>query len=80
MIVLMSFSNSCISQNTLKQETVGEPKIFIETVCSFVVKKYKSEDSKKAVSILIGCNLKDLTNSSSYYNKHTKFAKSGALN
>lgn len=30
MIVLMSFSNSCISQNTLKQETVGEPKIFIE--------------------------------------------------
>ena len=64
-----SYDSSLLSKIHTGNANPSKPKIFIETVCSFVVKKYKSEDSRKAVSILIGCNLKDLTNSSSYYNK-----------
>ena len=37
------------------------------------LKKYKLEDDKKAVAILIGCNLKDLKDNSSYYNKLFKW-------
>ena len=64
-----SYDSSLLSKIHTGNANPSKPKIFIETVCSFVVKKYKSEDSRKSVSILIGCNLKDLTNSSSYYNK-----------
>ena len=64
-----SYDSSLLSKIHTGNANPSKPKIFIETVCSFVVKKYKSEDSKKAVSILIGCNLKDLNDSSSYYNK-----------
>ena len=64
-----SYDSSLLSKIHTGNANPSKPKIFIETVCSFVVKKYKSEDSKKAVSILIGCNLKDLNDNSSYYNK-----------
>ena len=74
-----SYDSSLLSKIHTGNANPSKPKIFIETVCSFVVKKYKSEDSKKAVSILIGCNLKDLTNSSSYYNKLELLVKSFKL-
>ena len=64
-----SYDSSLLSKIHTGNTNPSKPKIFIETVCSFVVKKYKSEDSRKSVSILIGCNLKDLNDSSSYYNK-----------
>ena len=64
-----SYDSSLLSKIRTGNKTPSKPKIFIEAVCNFVVKKYKSEDNKKAVAILIGCNLKDLNDSSSYYNK-----------
>lgn len=64
-----SYDSSLLSKIRTGNKTPSKPKIFIEAVCNFVVRKYKSEDSKKAVAILIGCNLKDLNDSSSYYNK-----------
>ena len=64
-----SYDSSLLSKIHTGNANPSKPKIFIETVCSFVVKKYKSEDSKKAVAILIGCDLKDLNDSSIYYNK-----------
>ena len=64
-----SYASSLLSKIHTGNANPSKPKIFIETVCSFVVKKYKSEDSKKAVSILIVCDLKDLNDSSIYYNK-----------
>ena len=73
-----SYDSSLLSKIHTGNANPSKPKIFIETVCSFVVKKYKSEDSKKAVSILIGCNLKDLTNSSSYYNKLLNWFSTGS--
>ena len=63
-----SYDASLLSKIRTGNKTPSKPKIFIEAVCNFVVKKYKSENSKKAVAILIGCNLKDLNDSSSYYN------------
>ena len=68
-----SYDSSLLSKIRTGNTNPSKPKIFIETVCSFVVKKYKSEDNKKAVAILIGCNLKDLKDSSSYYNKLFKW-------
>lgn len=44
----------------------SKPKEFIEVVCNFIVKKYKSEDDKKAVALLIDSSLDDLKDSSSY--------------
>ena len=64
-----SYDSSLLSKIHTGNANPSKPKIFIETVCSFVVKKYKSEDSKKAVAILIDCDLKDLNDNSSYYNK-----------
>ena len=70
-------SSSCDSSLLSKIRTgstnPSKPKIFIENVCNFVVKKYKSEDYKKAVAILIGCSLRDLKDNSSYYNKLFKW-------
>ena len=64
-----SYDSSLLSKIRTGAKTPSKPKIFIETVCNFVVKKYKSNDSKKAVAILIGCNLEDLNDDSSYYDK-----------
>ena len=64
-----SYDSSLLSKIRTGTKTPSKPKIFIETVCNFVVKKYKSNDSKKAVAILIGCNLEDLNDDSSYYDK-----------
>ena len=68
-----SYDASLLSKIRTGNKTPSKPKIFIENVCGFVVKKYKLEDDKKAVAILIGCNLKDLKDNSSYYNKLFKW-------
>ena len=68
-----SYDASLLSKIRTGNKTPSKPKIFIENVCSFVVKKYESEDDKKAVAILIGCNLKDLKDNSNYYNKLFKW-------
>ena len=68
-----SYDASLLSKIRTGNKTPSKPKIFIENVCGFVVKKYKLEDDKKAVAILIGCNLKDLKDNSNYYNKLFKW-------
>lgn len=68
-----SYDASLLSKIRTGNKTPSKPKIFIENVCSFIVKKYESEDDKKAVAILIGCNLKDLKDNSNYYNKLFKW-------
>ncbi len=64
-----SYDASLLSKIRTGNKTPSKPKIFIENVCNFVVRKYKSEDDKKAVAILIGCHPKDLKDNSNYYNK-----------
>ena len=64
-----SYDSSLLSKIHTGNANPSKPKIFIENVCNFIIKKYKSEDDKKAVAILIGCDLKDLKDNSNYYNK-----------
>ena len=64
-----SYDSSLLSKIRTGNTNPSKPKIFIENVCNFIIKKYKSEDDKKAVAILIGCDLKDLKDNSNYYNK-----------
>ena len=64
-----SYDSSLLSKIRTGNTNPSKPKIFIETVCSFVVKKYKSEDNKKAVALLIDSPLKELKDGSIYYNK-----------
>ena len=64
-----NYDSSLLSKIRNRTRNPSNPKEFVEIVCNFTVKKYMTENSKKAVAILIGCNLKDLKDSSSYYNK-----------
>ena len=68
-----SYDASLLSKIRTGNKTPSKPKTFIENVCSFVVKKYESEDDKKAVAILIGSNLKELKDNSNYYNRLFKW-------
>lgn len=63
----ISYDASFISKIRNGSRTPSKPKDFIEGVCNYIVTKYKDEDNKKAISILINCTLKDLKENSSYY-------------
>ena len=67
------YDASLLSKIRTGNKTPSKPKTFIENVCSFVVNKYKSENDKKAVAILIGSNSKDLKDNSNYYNRLFKW-------
>ena len=67
------YDASLLSKIRTGNKTPSKPKTFIENVCSFVVNKYKSENDKKSVAILIGCNSKDLKDNSNYYNRLFKW-------
>ena len=64
-----SYDPSLLSKIRTGNRNPSKPKDFIESVSNFIVKKYKTEDDKKAVALLIDCPLQDLKDSSSYYNK-----------
>ncbi len=64
-----NYDSSLLSKIRNRTRNPSNPKEFVEIVCNFIVKKYMTEINKKAVAILISCNLKDLKDSSSYYNK-----------
>ena len=67
------YDASLLSKIRTGNKTPSKPKTFIENVCSFVVNRYKSENDKKSVAILIGCNSKDLKDNSNYYNRLFKW-------
>lgn len=64
-----TYDSSLLSKIRTGNRNPAKPKEFIETVCNFIVKKYKTEDDKKAVALLIGSTLEELKDSSNYYNK-----------
>ena len=67
------YDASLLSKIRTGNKTPSKPKTFIENVCSFVVNRYKSENDKKSVAILIGSNSKDLKDNSNYYNRLFKW-------
>ena len=57
----ISYDASFVSKIRSGSRTPSKPKNFIDGVCNYVVTKYKSDDDKKAVSMLINCKLDDFT-------------------
>ena len=64
-----NYDSSLLSKIRNGTRNPSNPKEFVEKVCNFIVKKYITEDNKKAVALLIDSSLEDLKNTSSYFNK-----------
>lgn len=65
----INYDPSLLSKIKRGSRTPSNPKDFIEAVCNFIVTRYRSNDDKKAISLLIGCSLKDIDDKSNYFNK-----------
>ena len=64
-----NYDSSLLSKIRNGSRNPSNPKDFVEVVCNFIVKKYKSDDDKKAVALLINSTTEDLKDNSSYFNK-----------
>ena len=64
-----NYDSSLLSKIRTGTRNPSNPRDFVEVVCNFIVKKYKTEDDKKTVALLIDSSLEDLKDSSSYFNK-----------
>ena len=64
-----NYDSSLLSKIRNGTRNPSNPKEFVEKVCNFIVKKYITEDDKKAIALLIDSSLEDLKSNSSYFNK-----------
>ena len=76
---LTSYDASLLSKIRTGNRNPAHPKDFATDVCNFIVTKYKSEDDKKSISLLIGCSLKDLNNNSNYFNKLSNWLSTNSV-
>ena len=76
---LTSYDASLLSKIRTGNRNPTHPKDFATDVCNFIVTKYKSEDDKKSISLLIGCSLKDLNNNSNYFNKLSNWLSTNSV-
>ncbi len=63
----IGYDSSFLSKIRTGNINPSKPKDFIETVCNFIVTKYKSENDKQAISLLIDCSIEEL-NDNNYLN------------
>ena len=75
----IGYDASLLSKIRSGSRNPSNPHDFIESVCNFIVKKYKSDDDKKAISLLIGCSLKDLNDRSNYFNKLSNWLSTNSV-
>ena len=75
----IGYDASLLSKIRSGNRNPSNPHDFIEAVCNFIVTKYKSEDDKKAISLLICCSLKDLDDSSNYFNKLSNWLSNNSV-
>ena len=66
---LSSYDASFLSRIRTGNGNPLHPKDFATTVCNFIMKKYTSDDDKKAVALLINSTLEELENNLNYFNK-----------
>ena len=64
-----NYDSSLLSKIRTGTRNPSSPKDFAETVCNFIVKKYNSEDDKKAIALLINSPLEELKDDSNFFNK-----------
>ncbi len=75
----IGYDASLLSKIRSGSRNPSKPQDFIEAVCNFIVTKYKSEDDKKSISLLIGCSLKDLDDRSNYFNKLSNWLSTNSV-
>ena len=66
---LSSYDASFLSRIRTGNGNPSHPKDFATAVCNFIMKKYTSDDDKKAVALLINSSLEELENDLNYFNK-----------
>ena len=66
---LSSYDASILSRIRTGNGNPSHPKDFATAVCNFIMKKYTSDDDKKAVALLINSTLEELENNLNYFNK-----------
>ena len=66
---LSSYDASFLSRIRTGNGNPSHPKDFATAVCNFIMKKYTSDDDKKAVALLINSTLEELENNLNYFNK-----------
>lgn len=66
---LSSYDASFLSRIRTGNGNPSHPKDFATAVCNFIIKKYTSNDDKKAVALLINSTLEELENNLNYFNK-----------
>ncbi len=65
----IGYDASLLSRIRNGNRNPSKPQEFVEAVSKFVVTKYKSEENKKVVSLLINCNVDELKESFNYFKK-----------
>ena len=75
----IGYDASLLSKIRSGNKNSSRPQEFVESVCNFIVTKYRSENDKKSISLLIGCSLKDLNNISNYFNKLSNWLSSNSV-
>ena len=69
----IGYDASFISKIRSGNRNPSKPKEFITSVCSFIVNKYKSNENKETISILIDCPISELENKTEYFSKLNKW-------
>ena len=75
----IGYDASLLSKIRSGNKNPSRPQEFVESVCNFIVTKYRSENDKKSISLLIGCSLKDLNNISNYFNELSNWLSSNSV-
>lgn len=63
----INYDASLLSKIRTGNRNPSKPREFIKAVCEFIVAKYKSEDDKKSISLLIGCPVNYLKYDNDYF-------------
>lgn len=69
----IGFDSSMISKIRSGKRNPANIGIFVDSICNFIVRKYKSDTDKKAICSLIECNYEDILISSNYLDKLKKW-------
>lgn len=74
----INYDASFVSKIRNGNRTPSKPKNFIEGVCNYVVSKYQVDDEKRAVAMLVDCDVSNLNDKSAYYSCLEKWLSTNA--
>lgn len=62
----LGYDPSYLSRIRSKERKVSNPNTLFDSICNYIVKNYSDEESKKKVSLIIGCTINDITSITQY--------------